>query len=204
MTTFISYELDTSDWRLATNMYLLIDNYDSFTYNLYQAFAEEGINLLIKRNDEITLKEIELLRPEKIIISPGPKTPKEAGISVNVIKQFWDTTPILGICLGHQCIAKAFGGKISRIRKIVHGKTTLIHHNNKGIFKNMPNPFPGARYHSLITPTLPDSLMVTARTKNKIIMGIQHKTKPVIGLQFHPESFLTKKGTILIKNFINL
>lgn len=185
-------------------MYLLIDNYDSFTYNLYQAFASLGIQLLVKRNDKITLKEIESLKPDKIIISPGPKTPDEAGISNKTIKSFSSKVPILGICLGHQCIAKTFGGKITRVKKIVHGKTSLIHHGGEGIFEGIPSPFPGARYHSLTAVTIPPSLEVTAKTDDGIIMGLKHKKYPTVGLQFHPESFLTENGKKLIKNFIEM
>ncbi len=185
-------------------MYLLIDNYDSFTYNLYQAFTEQGVRLLVKRNDKISIKEIDALKPDKIIISPGPKTPDEAGISNDVIKHFGDRIPILGICLGHQCIASVFGGKIVRVGKIVHGKTSLVHHNGKGIFKGMPDPFPAARYHSLKTIDMPSCLEVTARTKNNITMGLRHRNRPIIGLQFHPESFLTGNGQKIIQNFIKI
>lgn len=185
-------------------MYLLIDNYDSFTYNLYQIFSEEGIRLLVKRNDAITVKEIKSLKPDKIIISPGPKTPKDAGISNDVIREFSANIPILGICLGHQCIAEVFGGKITRVSELVHGKTSTVHHNEKGIFKNVPNPFSGARYHSLKAIDLPDSLERTAWTEDGIIMGLRHKELPVTGLQFHPESFLTEKGKTIIRNFIEM
>ncbi|MFH1395090.1 MAG: aminodeoxychorismate/anthranilate synthase component II [Candidatus Omnitrophota bacterium] len=183
-------------------MYLIIDNYDSFTYNLYQYFAEQNIQVLIKRNDKISLSEVEALNPAKIIISPGPKTPENAGISLSIIKKFGPKIPILGICLGHQCIAKAFGGKIKRVNKVVHGKTSLIHHNGAGVFKDVPLPFMGARYHSLESFNLPQCLEITAATEDNIIMGIKHKTYPLTGLQFHPESFLTAHGKKMIKNFI--
>jgi len=185
-------------------MYLLIDNYDSFTYNLYQAFASRGVSLLVKRNDEITIREIRSLKPDKIIISPGPKTPDDAGISNDVIAEFASCAPILGICLGHQCIAKVFGGAISRVPEILHGKTSLVRHNGKGIFKDMPNPFSGARYHSLMAKDIPDTLEVTAGTDDGVVMGLRHRKWPVIGLQFHPESFLSENGGRLIKNFIEM
>jgi len=185
-------------------MYLLIDNYDSFTYNLYQIFADEGVKLLVKRNDKITLEEIETLNPDKIIISPGPKTPDEAGISNDVIKKFGRTKPILGICLGHQCIAKTFGGKISRVKAIVHGTSTAINHDGKGIFKDMPEDFQAARYHSLETYDIPSCLEVSAKTEKDIIMGVRHKELPIIGLQFHPESFMTESGKKMIQNFIGI
>jgi len=183
-------------------MYLLIDNYDSFTYNLYQMFAEQGIRILVKRNDKISLEEIANLNPDKIIISPGPKTPDDAGISNAVIKRFAPNIPILGICLGHQCIARVFGGKISRVSKLVHGKTSHIYHNGQKIFKGVPNPFQGARYHSLEAVKTPSSLSITAWTENKIVMALQHRQWPLTGLQFHPESFLTENGRKIIENFI--
>ncbi|MBD3426650.1 MAG: anthranilate/aminodeoxychorismate synthase component II [Candidatus Omnitrophica bacterium] len=185
-------------------MYLLIDNYDSFTYNLYQAFAEQGVDLLVRRNDRISLGEIEKLAPEKIIISPGPKTPESAGISVEVIRSFSSLKPILGVCLGLQCIVQACGGRIDRVKKIVHGKTSLIEHDRKGIFKGVPSPFRGARYHSLHAERIPDCLRVTARTQDDIVMGVEHLELPLVGLQFHPESFLTEEGSVIVKNFIEL
>ena len=185
-------------------MYLLIDNYDSFTYNLYQAFAALGIILVVKRNDKVTIKEIEALNPDKIIISPGPKTPDEAGISNKVIKKFASRIPILGICLGHQCIAKTFGGTVSRLDKILHGKTSRVYHDGKDIFRGLPDPLEGARYHSLTVTHLPEELEITAWTKDDVIMGLRHRRYPVMGLQFHPESFLTEKGYRLIKNFIDI
>ncbi|MFH1305142.1 MAG: aminodeoxychorismate/anthranilate synthase component II [Candidatus Omnitrophota bacterium] len=184
-------------------MYLLIDNYDSFTYNLYQAFADEGIKLLVKRNDEIGIKEIARLNPEKIIISPGPKTPDHAGISNKIIEEFGPRIPILGVCLGHQCIAAVFGGKLARVRRIVHGKSSPVHHNGKGIFRGIPSPFMGARYHSLKTVRLPRELEITARTADGTVMAVRHRKWPLTGLQFHPESFLTENGRKFIKNFID-
>lgn len=185
-------------------MYLLIDNYDSFVYNLYQCFAREKIKLLVKRNDAITIDEIKKLKPEKIIISPGPKTPQEAGISNEVVRVFGKNTPILGVCLGHQCIAQVYGGKVVKVGKIVHGKTSLVYHDNKWLLKGVKNPFLAARYHSLKTIDLPKDLLVTSFTKDGIIMGIKHKIFPVYGLQFHPESFLTQPGQKIIRNFIKI
>jgi anthranilate synthase/aminodeoxychorismate synthase-like glutamine amidotransferase len=183
-------------------MYLLIDNYDSFTYNLYQVFAGEGVDIIVKRNDEIAISEIKNLSPEKIIISPGPKTPAEAGISNEVIGSIGQHTPILGICLGHQCIVSFFGGTLTRISTIVHGKTSPIYHKGTGIFKGLPDPFDGARYHSLETVDIPACLETTAWTEKGVVMGIRHKEFPITGLQFHPESFMTNSGNKLLKNFI--
>ncbi len=183
-------------------MYLLIDNYDSFTYNLYQTLAVFGGKILIKRNDEISLDDIRELKPDRIIISPGPKTPDEAGISNDVIKEFGKYIPILGICLGHQCIAQAFGGRIQRVDNILHGRTSLIRHNGDSIFSDVPSPFPGARYHSLHAVDTPECLEKIAWTDDGLIMGVRHREWPVVGLQFRPESFLTENGTTIIKNFI--
>jgi anthranilate synthase/aminodeoxychorismate synthase-like glutamine amidotransferase len=183
-------------------MYLLIDNYDSFTYNIYQAFAAQGVSLLVKRNDDITINGIEALNPDKIIISPGPKTPAAAGVSNEIIKKFAGEIPILGICLGHQCIVQVFGGKISHVPEIVHGKTSPIHHDGKGIFRGIPTPFLGARYHSLDVGEIPSCLEITARTEDDVIMGVRHRDLPVEGVQFHPESFLTENGNEMITNFI--
>ena len=185
-------------------MYLLIDNYDSFTYNLYQAFVSEGIEILVKRNDSITTDGIKELSPEKIVISPGPGTPDTAGISVSTVMVFKETVPILGICLGHQCIARAFGADIDRVPSPVHGRTSLIQHDSKGIFDGMPRPFPGARYHSLYAGRIPDCFEISARTDEGLVMGIRHRSHALVGLQFHPESFLTANGNRLIRNFIAL
>jgi len=187
-------------------MIVLIDNYDSFTYNLYQYIGEINPHIVVYRNDQITIKEIEELKPERIIISPGPCTPREAGISCDVIKHFAGKIPILGVCLGHQAIGAAFGAKIIRSTEIMHGKTSLIYHDGKTIFKGLPNPFEATRYHSLIIEkdSLPDCLTVTAWTSNGIIMGVRHKEYPVEGVQFHPESILTKAGKDLLKNFLML
>uniref|UniRef100_A0A7C4AJL1 Aminodeoxychorismate/anthranilate synthase component II n=1 Tax=Thermodesulfovibrio aggregans TaxID=86166 RepID=A0A7C4AJL1_9BACT len=187
-------------------MILIIDNYDSFTYNLYQYIGELYPDLVVYRNDRIRVDEIERLSPERIIISPGPCTPKEAGISIDVIKNFAGKIPILGVCLGHQAIASAFGGKVIRSPEIMHGKTSLIYHDGKTIFKGISNPFEATRYHSLIVEkeTLPDCLSISAWTSRGIIMGIRHKKYPVEGVQFHPESILTKVGKDLLKNFLEL
>ncbi len=186
-------------------MILMIDNYDSFTYNLVQYLSELGEKIVVYRNDKIRLEDIEALRPSRIVISPGPGRPREAGISINVIKRFSGKIPILGVCLGHQCIAEAFGGKVVPARKLMHGKTSMIYHAKRGIFKDIANPFEATRYHSLIVQkkSLPSSLQVTARTKDKEIMALKHKRLQVWGVQFHPESILTKDGKKLLRNFIN-
>jgi anthranilate synthase/aminodeoxychorismate synthase-like glutamine amidotransferase len=185
----------------------MIDNYDSFTYNIVQYIGKLGAEIEVFRNDAITLDDIEKLKPEALIISPGPCTPREAGISVDAIRRFAGRIPILGICLGHQSIGYAFGASIVRAKKLMHGKTSLIEHNGKGIFKGMKNPFSATRYHSLVIneKTLPDELHVTARSKDdNEIMGIQHRDYPIFGLQFHPESILTENGIKLISNFLEI
>lgn len=187
-------------------MLLMIDNYDSFTYNLVQYFGELGEDLKVFRNDRITIEEIEELRPDEIVISPGPCTPKEAGISIDVIKRFAGKIPILGVCLGHQSIGAAFGGDIIRADRLMHGKTSMIYHNGKTIFSGLPNPFEATRYHSLIIKreTIPSCLEITAETKEGEIMGVRHREFIVHGVQFHPESILTKVGKDLLRNFLNL
>jgi anthranilate synthase/aminodeoxychorismate synthase-like glutamine amidotransferase len=187
-------------------MLLVLDNYDSFTYNLVQYFGELGADLLVKRNDEITVEEIGGLKPDRICISPGPCTPKEAGISNDVIKAFGATTPILGVCLGHQCIGHVFGGLVVRADRLMHGKTSPILHNGQGVFAGLPSPFQATRYHSLIVrrDTVPDVLEITAETAEKEIMGLRHREYPIHGVQFHPESILTPEGKQLLKNFLNL
>jgi len=187
-------------------MILMIDNYDSFTYNLVQAFEALGREILVFRNDQISMEEINKLNPSCIVISPGPGTPSKAGISVSVIRHFGSRIPILGVCLGHQAIAKAFGGRIIRAPRIMHGKTSLIYHDGKSIYKGIPNPFEAVRYHSLIVDknSLPDCLQVTAWTDMDEIMGIRHKDYPIEGVQFHPESIMTKKGNDLLKNFVEI
>lgn len=187
-------------------MLLVIDNYDSFTYNLVQYFGELGANLLVKRNDEITVEEIAKLKPERICISPGPCTPAEAGVSNEVIRRFSGSTPILGVCLGHQCMGHVFGGDVVRADRLMHGKTSLIHHDGKGVFAGLENPFTATRYHSLIVKrdTLPDCLEICAETAEKEIMGLRHRERPLHGVQFHPESILTVEGKRLLQNFLNL
>ncbi|MEE9284150.1 MAG: aminodeoxychorismate/anthranilate synthase component II [Dehalococcoidia bacterium] len=185
-------------------MLLLIDNYDSFTYNLYQYLSELGAAVEVVRNDQTTVEEIEASPPECIVISPGPRTPKEAGISNDVILRFGERIPILGVCLGHQCIGYAYGGKVSGAGEVVHGKTSVIRHDGKGVLKGLPNPFEAIRYHSLAiqSDTVPDCLEVTARTDKGVIMGVRHKRYPVEGVQFHPESILTDVGKDLLRNFL--
>jgi len=187
-------------------MILVIDNYDSFTYNLVQYLGELGAKLKVFRNDKVTLREIEKLKVKQIVISPGPGRPKDAGISCSVIGHFADQVPILGICLGHQCIGKVFGGKVVQAKNLMHGKTSLIHHNGKDILKGVRNPFVATRYHSLIVQrkNLPRTLEVIAQTKDKEIMGLKHKNLPIWGLQFHPESILTKEGKRILKNFLKV
>lgn len=186
-------------------MLLLIDNYDSFTYNLYQYLAELGANTVVRRNDEITLAEIEAMQPEHIVISPGPCTPNEAGISCAVIATFGAHIPTLGVCLGHQAVGQVYGGRVIRAPEPMHGKTSLMHHHGQGVFRNLPQPFEANRYHSLIVErtTLPHELEITAETADGLIMGLRHRTHPVEGVQFHPESIMTPVGKDLLRNFLN-
>jgi len=187
-------------------MILLIDNYDSFTFNLAQYLGQLGQNVEIRRNDQITLDEIEELGPERIIISPGPCTPKEAGISVPLIQRFAGKVPILGVCLGHQAIGAAFGGRVIRAKKLMHGKTSEIQHDRKTIFRGLPLPFVATRYHSLIVDreSLPRTLEISAETDDRIIMGLRHRKLRIEGVQFHPESVLTDAGFQLLKNFLTI
>lgn len=192
-------------------MMLMIDNYDSFTYNLVQYLGELGADVVVHRNDKISLKDIEQVQPERIMISPGPCTPNEAGISMEVIRHFAGKLPILGVCLGHQSIGQVFGGKIIHAKEIMHGKTSMIYHNNTGVFNGLTNPYEATRYHSLVIEksSLPDCLEVTAWTENADgsmdeIMGVKHKELAVEGVQFHPESILTEHGHDLLKNFLNM
>jgi anthranilate synthase/aminodeoxychorismate synthase-like glutamine amidotransferase len=187
-------------------MLLVIDNYDSFTYNLVQYFGELGAQPLVKRNDEITLDEIAALKPERIVISPGPCTPNEAGISCDVIRRFGPTTPLLGVCLGHQSIGHVYGGDVVRAGRLMHGKTSPIHHKGTGVFAGIPSPFEATRYHSLLVKreTFPASLEITAWTEEQEIMGLRHREFPIHGVQFHPESILTLEGKKLLKNFLSL
>jgi len=185
---------------------LVIDNYDSFTYNLVQRLGELGATLEVYRNDKVTLDEIERRTPSHIIISPGPCTPAQTGISNEVVRHFSGRVPLLGVCLGHQCVGYAFGAKIVRARRLMHGKTSMIRHDGKTVFKNLPNPFVATRYHSLCIPeeNVPPEFEVTARADQDEVMGIRHRTLPVEGVQFHPESFLTVEGPRLLRNFLDM
>ena len=192
-------------------MLLMIDNYDSFTYNVVQYLGELGADVQVYRNDKITVDEIKKLAPERIVISPGPCTPNEAGVSIETIKAFAGKLPLLGICLGHQSIGQAFGGKIVHANKIMHGKTSMIYHSDEGVFKGLASPYEATRYHSLVIEkaSLPDCLEVTAWTKTESgeideIMGVRHKEYAIVGVQFHPESILTEHGHDLLKNFLQL
>ncbi len=185
-------------------MLLLIDNYDSFTYNLYQYLGELGADILVRRNDQVTLEEIEKLAPDHIVVSPGPCTPNEAGLSCQIIETFGPRIPLLGVCLGHQAIGQVYGGRVIRAPEPMHGKTSLITHTGKGVFAQAPNPLEVNRYHSLIVErsTLPDELEVTALTEDDLIMGLRHRVYPVEGVQFHPESIMTPEGKLLLRNFL--
>ena len=192
-------------------MLLMIDNYDSFTYNVVQYFGELGADVRVYRNDEITLEEIKALDPDHIVISPGPCTPNEAGVSVAVLKQFAGVKPLFGICLGHQAIAQAFGGYVIRAKEVMHGKTSMIHHNSQGVFKDLPNPFEATRYHSLVIDKdrLPDCLEITSWTEDADgnideIMGVQHRDYVIEGVQYHPESILTEHGHAQLKTFLDM
>jgi anthranilate synthase/aminodeoxychorismate synthase-like glutamine amidotransferase len=186
-------------------MILVIDNYDSFTYNLVQYLGEMGEELVVYRNDEITVDEIERMSPDRIVISPGPCTPREAGVSVETIRRLAGKVPLLGVCLGHQSIGAAFGGEIVRARAPMHGKTSLIHHDGKGVFSGLENPFVATRYHSLVIrrESVPECLKVSAWTEDGEIMGVRHREFPVEGVQFHPESILTRAGKELLRNFVS-
>ncbi len=185
---------------------LMIDNYDSFTFNLVQYLGILGENIIVRRNDKITLDDIIKMSPSKIVISPGPGRPENAGMSEEIIKRFYKEIPILGVCLGHQCIGEVFGAEVVNSGVVIHGKTSKIYHDGKGIFNGIENPFEAARYHSLILKkdTIPSELEITARTEDGIVMGVRHKNYRLEGIQFHPESFLTPLGMEILKNFINL
>jgi len=187
-------------------MLLVIDNYDSFTYNLVQYFGELGADPLVKRNDAVTADEVEKMRPGKIVISPGPGTPSDAGISMDLIRRFGPKLPILGVCLGHQSIGEVYGGKVVRAERLMHGKTSPIRHDGKGVFAGLPNPFEATRYHSLLVEkkSVPACLEVTADTAEGEIMGLRHREFPVHGVQFHPESILSKEGKDLLANFLKM
>lgn len=196
----------SSDGRGVDEMILMIDNYDSFIYNIVQYFGELGEELFVKRNDEVSIAEIEEWNPKMIVISPGPCSPNEAGMSLEIIQHFAGKIPILGVCLGHQSIAQVFGGDVIRAERLMHGKTSPVYHENKGMNQNMPNPYTATRYHSLIVDpkTLPDCLEVTSWTEEGEIMGLRHKEYAVEGVQFHPESIMTEKGLMLLENFIKI
>ena len=187
-------------------MVLLIDNYDSFTYNLYQFLCELGAEVTIVRNDAVTLAQIEAMSPERIVISPGPCTPEEAGISTDVVRRFGPAVPVLGVCLGHQCIGAAYGATVAGAGEILHGKMSMISHDGKGVFAGLPQPLEAIRYHSLaiVPDTVPDVLEVTARSESGVIMGVRHRTDPVEGVQFHPESIMTQAGKDLLRNFLEM
>ena len=185
-------------------MLLLIDNYDSFTYNLYQYLSELGSEVVVRRNDQVTLEEIDQLQPERIVISPGPGDPDDAGVSVEVIQRFGDRIPLLGVCLGHQCIGQAFGGKVVHAGELVHGKSSVVYHEGKSVFRALPSPFEAIRYHSLVVEreSLPECLEITAETQSGLIMGLRHRELPIHGVQFHPESIRTVVGKDLLSNFL--
>jgi len=185
-------------------MLLLIDNYDSFTYNLHQYLSELGAEVEVRRNDQVTLDEIGAMQPDQIVVSPGPCTPNEAGLSCQIIERFGPHIPMLGVCLGHQSIGQVYGGRVIRAPEPMHGKTSLVYHQGKGLFHGLPEPFEANRYHSLIVEdaTLPKELEVTARTVDGLIMGLRHRTYPVEGVQFHPESIMTPTGKDLLRNFL--
>jgi anthranilate synthase/aminodeoxychorismate synthase-like glutamine amidotransferase len=187
-------------------MILVIDNYDSFTYNLVQYLGELGAEMRVFRNDEISVSEAVALQPEKVLISPGPCTPKEAGVSCDIIREFGSKIPVFGVCLGHQSLAEVYGGKVVRAERLMHGKTSPIFHEGESVFKGLSNPFDATRYHSLLVEreSLPDVLKITAWTKEGEIMGLRHRDLPVHGVQFHPESILTKEGKCLLQNFLDL
>jgi len=187
-------------------MILLIDNYDSFTYNLYQYLCELGAEVRVVRNNEVTLAEIGAMGPEKIVISPGPSTPEKAGISNDVVRHFGSNTPTLGVCLGHQCVGYSYGSTVGPTGEIMHGKMSMVHHDGKGVYRGIPNPFEAIRYHSLAVyrEDLPEELEVTAWTDKGVIMGVRHKSHPVEGVQFHPESIMTKVGMDILRNFLEM
>ncbi len=187
-------------------MLLMIDNYDSFTYNLVQYFAELGEEVVVRRNDEVTLEEIHEMRPARIVISPGPGEPKNAGISEDIIREFGSGVPILGVCLGHQAIGEVFGGTVERAGELMHGKVSPIRHNSEGVFAGLPQYFKATRYHSLVVrkDDFPEELEVTATTEGGLVMGLKHRHHPIYGVQFHPESILTEHGKELLQNFLNV
>jgi anthranilate synthase/aminodeoxychorismate synthase-like glutamine amidotransferase len=192
------------NWKKAKNMILVIDNYDSFTYNIVQELGELGASIEVARNDQITIEAIRQMQPSHIVVSPGPGFPKDAGISNDVIRELGAEIPLLGVCLGHQCIGEVYGGRVIHAPHLMHGKTSAIQHTGDTLFSNVPSPFTATRYHSLVVEeaTLPDSLIITARTENGEIMGLRHREYPVVGVQFHPESILTDFGMKILQNFL--
>ncbi|MBW1980954.1 MAG: aminodeoxychorismate/anthranilate synthase component II [Deltaproteobacteria bacterium] len=187
-------------------MILMIDNYDSFTYNLVQYFGLLGVEVQVHRNDQVTIKDVEILRPKRLVISPGPGTPETAGIIVPLIKRFYQDMPILGVCLGHQALGVAFGGEVVHAARLMHGKTSEIRHDGQGVFRNLPDPFTATRYHSLAIhrPSLPDCLEISAESEDGEVMAVRHRQYPVEGIQFHPESILTEQGMNILRNFLTL
>jgi anthranilate synthase/aminodeoxychorismate synthase-like glutamine amidotransferase len=194
----------TDGGRMAANRILMIDNYDSFTYNLVQFLGVLGAELIVFRNDRLTIEDVGRAAPDGIVISPGPKAPVDAGISKEVLLEYGPSIKILGVCLGHQCIAEAFGGAVVRAREVVHGKTSLVEHDGEGVFAGVPSPFEAARYHSLVVAEegLPECLEVSSRTEDGVVMGLRHREHPIEGIQFHPESFMTGPGMTILKNFM--
>jgi anthranilate synthase/aminodeoxychorismate synthase-like glutamine amidotransferase len=185
-------------------MIAMIDNYDSFTYNLVQYFGELGAEMCVFRNDAVTVQELDAMHPSHIVISPGPGRPQDAGISNDVILQLGSRVPLLGVCLGHQCMGEAFGTRVVRADRLMHGKTSDVYHDGRGLFKGIPNPFPAARYHSLlVSQPVSKELEITARTQENEIMGLRHRSSPIFGVQFHPESILTSHGKLILQNFLN-
>ncbi len=201
----VVFFFEVSEGENVMTTLLVIDNYDSFTYNLVQMFSRYDLNIKVFRSDRISIRQAKIIDPDYILISPGPKNPSHAGISIQIIKNFYTKVPLLGVCLGMQCINEAFNGTTKRAPVPVHGKTSSVSHNNKGIFKDMPDPFTAARYHSLVIEpcAIQNELQITAFCDDKIIMGVSHKDYPLFGVQFHPESFLTEDGFIMIENFLN-
>ena len=188
-------------------MIFLLDNYDSFTYNLYQYLSELGEDVVVERNDKTTVENIAELQPDKVVISPGPSNPANAGISKDAARYFGENgTPVLGVCLGHQCIGEVFGGTVAGAGEIMHGKSSMIYHDGKGVYEGLPNPFEAIRYHSLaiLPDTVPDELEVTAQTDNGVVMGVRHRDYPIVGIQFHPESIRTEVGKDLLRNFLKM
>jgi anthranilate synthase/aminodeoxychorismate synthase-like glutamine amidotransferase len=189
---------------MAGKKILMVDNYDSFTYNLVQFLGVLGAELVVFRNDRLTLKDVARVKPDGIVISPGPKAPADAGISKDILLEYGPRVKTLGVCLGHQCIGEAFGGRVVRAKHVMHGKTSMVRHDSRGVFKGVPSPFPAARYHSLVvdSESLPECLEVSSETEDGVVMGVRHRKHPVEGIQFHPESFMTEPGMLILENFL--